>query len=66
MMWDGTGWPARPRKWNPIATRKLDTIAAISLQAFTRHQNQRNRYRRPVPAPIERIRSNASLAVLSA
>ena len=47
------------------ATNEL-AMAAISLHALTRHQNQRSRYSSPVPAPMERIRSNASFAVPSA
>ena len=33
-------------------TRNEITMPASSLQAFTRHQNQRSRKMRPVPAPI--------------
>ena len=38
-------------------------IAAISLMALMRHQNQRIRKRRPVPAPISRIMLKLSLAL---
>ena len=41
-------------------------MATISHHAVTRHQNQRTRYNRPVPAPICRITLKVSLAVSSA
>src|SRR6185436_1389239 len=49
----------------PIDTRNELTIATISHQAFTRHQNQRTRYNNPVPAPTCRMTSNTSFAVSS-
>ena len=33
--------------------------AVISLQAFTRHQNQRRIKTNPIPAPIEKMNSHA-------
>ena len=42
------------------------TMATISHHAVTRHQNQRTRYSRPVPAPTCRMMSKLSLAVSSA
>jgi hypothetical protein len=42
-----------------IASRNELAIAAISLKALMRHQYQRSRYSRPVPAPIDSSRSNA-------
>ena len=42
-MWPGTGVPALPIRKKVTATTKLLTIAAISLQALIRHQNQRSR-----------------------
>ena len=37
-------------------------MAAISLHAVMRHQNQRKRYRSPVPAPMERMMSKFCFA----
>src|SRR5262245_15301579 len=39
----GTAWPVLSAIWNPTATMNELAIAATSLQAFTRHQNQRSR-----------------------
>ncbi len=50
---------------NTTETPKELTIATTSHQALTRHQNQRTRYRRPVPAPTCRMTSKASFAVSS-
>ena len=38
---------------------ELATIAEISLHAFTRHQNQRAMYTRPMPAPSVRSSRNS-------
>ena len=49
----------------PNDTTNDAAIAATSLHALTRHQNQRSRYNRPVPAPIESSSSKLSRAVSS-
>ncbi len=55
--------PFRASTSSASETRKELTMATTSHQAFTRHQNQRTRYRSPVPAPIWRMTSKASLAL---
>ena len=52
-MWAGTPCPVFAATKNPAATRNEPAIAATSLHAFTRHQNHRSRWRRPVPAPTD-------------
>src|SRR6476659_7316893 len=47
----------------PIETANELIIETISDHALTRHQNQRTRYKRHVPAPTCRITSKMSFAV---
>ena len=51
--------------WMPAIVSSISLIiidvdnAVISLQAFTRHQNQRRISTRPIPAPMEKMNSQA-------
>ena len=57
--------PAALAAKNATAMAKEVIIAAISLHAVTRHQNQRRRYRSPVPAPMDISSVKLSCAVSS-
>ncbi len=43
--------PVLCKKTNPTEIRNELAMAVISHHAVTRHQNQRSRYNKPVPAP---------------
>src|SRR5688500_10139434 len=51
--------PQSGESWSAAPSNELATIAEISLQAFTRHQNQRAMYTRPMPAPSVRSSRNS-------
>jgi hypothetical protein len=57
--------PLFTRTRKRIEMPKELAMATISHHAVTRHQYQRSRYNRPVPAPTCRMRLKASLAVSS-